>query len=89
MNAYVKSDGYWDYFKSYDTSVAKVNEYIGKVVLSQYWNYSASTTKQVTTFLNEYASWFGTVSNWNVKLIRELIKEGKIEIVQVPFYGDW
>jgi hypothetical protein len=88
-NAYTNYDGYWYTLQSYNTAVVKVNEILDKVVVSQWYDYSMSTRKQVCRFLNENARGFYGVQHWGIHVLRELVLNGVIETDKRGFNEGW
>lgn len=64
------------YFKSYDTIICEI-EYGGDIYLDDMWNYSATTTKYLVYFLEQYAPQYDKL---NKPKIAKLIENGTIKI---------
>ena len=74
-NQYIVDTGNAKVFKSYDTDIASVSR-ASEVVLTDSWDYSATTTKYLCQFLSQEAG-FGPV---NKAIILKLMKSGKIKL---------
>lgn len=65
------------YFQSYDSVVCKIQN--GKVIVSDYWDYSNTTRKHLYIFLRDY----GYSRYCSAKDMREAIKNGWVTLKKV------
>lgn len=89
MNAWV-----YDYpdrliFRSYDTQIAIYLKETNKLMLTNHWEYSNSTKRQLTAFLKDYNLIEGLFdATWvTPNMLRKQIEDGKIKIKQVDLGG--
>ena len=75
-NQYLVTIGDFIYFQSYQTVIAKKNEYTREVTLCEDWNYSRTTLKYLNKFLGA------------TKIIKKRIEEGKYKIVEAIELGE-
>lgn len=65
------------YFQSYDSIVAALDKSNGKLVLSEYWDYSKTTKRHLYSFLAEY----GLVNLCSAPAMRKAIELGEVEVM--------
>jgi hypothetical protein len=68
------------YFQSYRSVVCKILTKSGKVVVSNYWDFSNTTRKHLYIFLAQN----GHSHLCSAKDMRKAIKEGEVTLVNVP-----
>ena len=67
------------YFQSYNSVIAKYH--CGKLQVSEKWDYSNTTRKHFYIFLEDYTRLIPYGVHPNKKYVLNMIKDGKIEIV--------
>ena len=76
-NQFLVTIGYFIYFQSYQTVIAKINRTTNEVTLSEDWDYSRTTVKYLNRFLST-----------ETKDIKSSIEAGKYKIVETIELGE-